>query len=459
MDRDFFLTMLMPEIPEIPTADGISRPNGGKLDQYSQFEYALSSIVSSPVSGSTVSNDIVAVRELVGKLGGEFSPAAMTMPVPYSSTNTPLNSSPPPNLNLAGIRNSVSLNPNLPFFPANPGFAERAAKYSCFGSRSFNDRIDQLGFNSSKLEIPIGSNVSPVTSTGKFPRVSSRPDLKIDRPPVGVEEIRNSDETHMKLSRLSGSSANSNEGSSVSEQIPSGELGFKNKKDSNSRKRKGGSSKGLGSNTKKEEDDIDESKRLKKTEQENGGKMEENAKPPEPPKDYIHVRARRGQATDSHSLAERVRREKISERMKLLQNLVPNCNKVTGKALMLDEIINYVQSLQRQVEFLSMKLATLNPSLDFDTDDLISQNVTQSNGNLPQQTLTYYQQNPQVVLNGPTPMTRPVHEFTEPFPHIQDFGQDDLQSIVRMGFGENLDLDTSFFHAAHDQPSNKKIEL
>lgn len=32
-----------------------------------------------------------------------------------------------------------------------------------------------------------------------------------------------------------------------------------------------------------------------------------NTKPPEPPKDYIHVRARRGQATDSHSLAERVK--------------------------------------------------------------------------------------------------------------------------------------------------------
>ncbi|XP_034598704.1 transcription factor bHLH62-like [Setaria viridis] len=31
---------------------------------------------------------------------------------------------------------------------------------------------------------------------------------------------------------------------------------------------------------------------------------------------------------------------------------------------MLDEIINYVQSLQQQVEFLSMKLATVN-SLDF----------------------------------------------------------------------------------------------
>lgn len=34
----------------------------------------------------------------------------------------------------------------------------------------------------------------------------------------------------------------------------------------------------------------------------------DHSKPQEPPKpDYIHVRARRGQATDSHSLAERVR--------------------------------------------------------------------------------------------------------------------------------------------------------
>ncbi|EEE57652.1 hypothetical protein OsJ_08085 [Oryza sativa Japonica Group] len=81
--------------------------------------------------------------------------------------------------------------------------------------------------------------------------------------------------------------------------------------------------------------------------------------------DYIHVRARRGQATDSHSLAERVRRERISERMRYLQELVPGCNKVTGKAGMLDEIINYVQSLQKQVEFLSMKIAASNPVVNF----------------------------------------------------------------------------------------------
>ncbi|XP_052176767.1 transcription factor bHLH137-like isoform X2 [Diospyros lotus] len=93
-------------------------------------------------------------------------------------------------------------------------------------------------------------------------------------------------------------------------------------------------------------------------------KKEEKKLPEEPPTGYIHVRARRGQATDSHSLAERVRREKISERMKLLQSLVPGCDKVTGKAHMLDEIINYVQSLQNQVE-----LASVNPmSYDFGVD-------------------------------------------------------------------------------------------
>ncbi|KAE8662666.1 Transcription factor bHLH79 [Hibiscus syriacus] len=78
----------------------------------------------------------------------------------------------------------------------------------------------------------------------------------------------------------------------------------------------------------------------------------------------IHVRARRGQATDSHSLAERARRERLSERMKILQDLVPGCNKVIGKALVLDEIINYIQSLQQQVEFLSLKLEAVNSRIN-----------------------------------------------------------------------------------------------
>ncbi|KAL8044922.1 hypothetical protein ABFX02_08G077600 [Erythranthe guttata] len=115
-----------------------------------------------------------------------------------------------------------------------------------------------------------------------------------------------------------------------------------------------------------------------KTEMETSGNTcsKESSKVSEVQKpDYIHVRARRGQATDSHSLAERARREKISKKMKCLQDLVPGCNKVTGKAGMLDEIINYVQSLQKQVEFLSMKLATVNPRLDFNVDDIFAKEI------------------------------------------------------------------------------------
>ncbi|CAH1437254.1 unnamed protein product [Lactuca virosa] len=81
--------------------------------------------------------------------------------------------------------------------------------------------------------------------------------------------------------------------------------------------------------------------------------------------DYIHVRARRGEATDNHSLAERARREKIKKRMQFLQDMVPGCNKLTNKAAILDEIITYVQCLQMEVELLTMQLAvsTTTPTL------------------------------------------------------------------------------------------------
>ncbi|KAI7734512.1 hypothetical protein M8C21_004368, partial [Ambrosia artemisiifolia] len=102
----------------------------------------------------------------------------------------------------------------------------------------------------------------------------------------------------------------------------------------------------------------------------NGGAHKEN---------YIYVRDKRGRATNNNSLGGRVKsrfiqvtREMFGERMKLLQEHVPGCNKinytqqnsycvllesivylfwltVTGKAVLLDEIINYVQSLQQQV--------------------------------------------------------------------------------------------------------------
>ncbi|CAA6658977.1 unnamed protein product [Spirodela intermedia] len=68
-----------------------------------------------------------------------------------------------------------------------------------------------------------------------------------------------------------------------------------------------------------------------------------------PPAPRPRVRARRGQATDPHSIAERLRRERIAERIRALQELVPNTNK-TDRAAMLDEIMDYVKFLRLQVK-------------------------------------------------------------------------------------------------------------
>ncbi|KAK5802922.1 Transcription factor BEE 1 -like protein [Gossypium arboreum] len=99
-----------------------------------------------------------------------------------------------------------------------------------------------------------------------------------------------------------------------------------------------------------------------------GKRAKRNEKEEEKPKDVVHVRARRGQATDSHSLAERVRRGKINERLRCLQDIVPGCHRTMGMAVMLDEIINYVQSLQNQIEFLSMKLTAASTYYDFNSE-------------------------------------------------------------------------------------------
>ncbi|KAG8489639.1 hypothetical protein CXB51_017625 [Gossypium anomalum] len=70
---------------------------------------------------------------------------------------------------------------------------------------------------------------------------------------------------------------------------------------------------------------------------------------PHPPAMRPRVRARRGQATDPHSIAERLRRERIAERIRALQELVPSVNK-TDRAAMLDEIVDYVKFLRLQVK-------------------------------------------------------------------------------------------------------------
>ncbi|CAN4090789.1 unnamed protein product [Withania somnifera] len=389
------------------------------------FESALSSMVSSPIAvpnnNNSNSGDSFVLRELIGRLGSicnsrEMSPNSYNM---YNnnkgSTNnscysTPLNS--PPKLNL-------SIRGNLPStqFNADPGFVERAARFSCFATTNLE--------------------------SGQLSRVSSNHSIKIQE----FKDVNNLVQRNSEL-------GDSRENSSVSEQIPCGEIG--------SRKRKS-ISKGKSAKIANEKNESN-AKRSKSEENDKASKEEEkaaaeenkdNQKPPEPPKDYIHVRARRGQATDAHSLAERVRREKISERMKLLQDLVPGCNKVTGKAVMLDEIINYVQSLQRQVEFLSMKLAAVNPRMEFSMEALLSKDMFQSRGSLghnmyPSETSTqalpygfqsqpgqnFHSLNPNLIRNSSMQLP-PLDGFVEPAPQVPRFFEDDLNSVVQMGFGQN----------------------
>ncbi|CAI9777019.1 unnamed protein product [Fraxinus pennsylvanica] len=472
------------------------------VEQNDPFESALSSMVSSPVAYATASGnndgENIVIRELIGRLGsicnsGEISPSTNT-----SRYSTPLNS--PPKVNLSMMDNQIRRNlqnsgnnfPSFAPFSTDPGFAERAARFSCYA---------KLGLNNDS-ELP--HRLVPQLDSGNLSRVSSNQSFKFSgSPPMGVQENRNASlqegisASYRRLGRFSRSSTpektefgDSRENSSVSEQIPVGENGFKGQNNSNSRKRKSvprGKAKEIPakdvnvasenseSSAKRsksyDESSIEKGNTIKADASEsdkvtgdgNQKQPKENAKPPEPPKDYIHVRARRGQATDAHSLAERVRREKISERMKVLQELVPGCNKVTGKAVMLDEIINYVQSLQRQVEFLSMKLAIINPNMEFNVEALMSKDIFGSRGSflhnlytsdaypsqsqpgqnlhngIPNGTEMPFQNGRNQSIQMPT-----LDNASEPVSQASTFWEDDLHSLVQMGFGQN---ETQSFHA------------
>ncbi|KAK4420080.1 Transcription factor [Sesamum alatum] len=497
------------------------------VDQSDPFESALSSMVSSPTASNANGNgsngENVVLRELIGRLGSICNSGEISPQQPYSMNgnnsantscySTPLNS--PPKLNLSMMENQQirgnmqipgSHFPSLPSlapFSTDPGFAERAARFSCFANKSL------VGLN----------EMAPKLDSGKISRVSSNQSIKISGShPMAVQESKDGglqeagiSASDKKFSRLSRSSTpenvefcDSRENSSVSEQIPGGEIGMNPQVDANSRKRKSipkgkvketpaaaatpakdpnvasENSESTAKRSKSEDGSANEKEAAKtKADNTNQKHSKDNSKPPEPPKDYIHVRARRGQATDAHSLAERVRREKISERMKVLQDLVPGCNKVTGKAVMLDEIINYVQSLQRQVEFLSMKLATVNPRMDFNMEALMSKDMFQSRGSLPHNMYPSdgypFQSQPNLhtavpgaseapfpannfnsaLARNQTMQLPPMDNFGETASQVSTFWEDDLHSVVQMGFSQNP---TQNFHGVLPT-AQMKVEL
>ncbi|KAK7377682.1 hypothetical protein VNO80_03111 [Phaseolus coccineus] len=61
----------------------------------------------------------------------------------------------------------------------------------------------------------------------------------------------------------------------------------------------------------------------------------------------------RGSTSTKRSRAAERRRDQINEKMRALQELIPQCNK-SDKASMLDEAISYFKSLQLQVQMMSM---------------------------------------------------------------------------------------------------------
>ncbi|KAJ3694756.1 hypothetical protein LUZ60_000133 [Juncus effusus] len=230
------------------------------------------------------------------------------------------------------------LPPSLSDIQADSGFIERAAKYSCFN----------------------GGNVSAILGTFSNSDPMSR----------------NGNKEHLIESRINRDLEKNENGEGESSGVEREEIlnvaNYKKRKSPNLGNEI--QAEGITRENNKEEKHIGENGKKSENANNNNNNNSDNNK-----EDYIHVRARRGQATTSHSLAERLRREKISERMKYLQDLVPGCDKVTGKAVMLDEIINYVQSLQRQVEFLSMKLSAVNPRFDSNIDNILSKNLFNPN--------------------------------------------------------------------------------
>ncbi|KAJ4956030.1 hypothetical protein NE237_012813 [Protea cynaroides] len=68
------------------------------------------------------------------------------------------------------------------------------------------------------------------------------------------------------------------------------------------------------------------------------------------------IRAKRGCATHPRSIAERERRTRISEKLKKLQVLVPNMDKQTNTADMLDLAVQQIKSLHSQVQKLNKDL-------------------------------------------------------------------------------------------------------
>nr|XP_043616279.1 transcription factor bHLH84-like [Erigeron canadensis] len=90
------------------------------------------------------------------------------------------------------------------------------------------------------------------------------------------------------------------------------------------------------------------------------------------------TRAGRGAATDPQSIYARKRRERINERLRILQNLVPNGTKV-DISTMLEEAVHYVKFLQLQIKLLSSDDKWMYAPIAYNGMDMgLYQNISQT---------------------------------------------------------------------------------
>ncbi|OVA00296.1 Myc-type [Macleaya cordata] len=316
----------------------------------------------------------------------------------------------------------ISSSSHLVQYPSDPRLVGLAPKFPCFGSGNFSEMVGSLNLPErgqiANAGCPSNYTSNKEGATENNSRNSSPDGKKRKR----VPEYNSGKPHHGQFSSVQ-NDAETEQQNDVSD----GTLDGRNEQNENKSKTEKNPAANLrGNSTGKQPKDSSQNGQA-------------------PKEDYIHVRARRGQATNSHSLAERVRREKISERMKLLQDLVPGCNKITGKAVMLDEIINYVQSLQQQVEFLSMKLATVNPELNFDIDQILSKDILHSRG-LGSALLGF---GPGVTSSlpphiNPQGTMQAIQCTDSQLPNMSQMPStwdDELQTMIQMGFIPNPALD------------------
>lgn len=316
-----------------------------------------------------------------------------------------------------GISNSHLVN-----YPSDPNLAQMLPKLPMFGGRNFPDIANHFGLSGgSQTPHSLFPQIYGSSKSG----LDERPSGNVTQPERGCQiadgrAVGVSPNGKRKRDSVSPSPTDENAEGDLQKDRLSDASG---QKEQNDKKQKSEQNAGTTSSGKQ-----------------TGKQVKDDSQGEEAPKqNYIHVRARRGQATNSHSLAERVRREKISERMRLLQELVPGCNKITGKAVMLDEIINYVQSLQQQVEFLSMKLATVNPELNFDIERLLSKDILQSRGS-GSSVLGFDQ-----GMGSSHAFSQGIHQSLTAMPNSasqfhhmsQAVWDGDLQSLLQMGFDSN----------------------